>query len=396
MKFFHTLEIMTKNISVKKAESLSSIEEKLSYLDSNFDYKLRVPASLNTRGALGVEVAIIQLIFTWVKSNSKGSIFHSFQSESDDFKELCKSIYGIALLSLSDSILDKSLQPISRRKALEDAIEPIKKLRESNFESAFPSQYFGIPCLKKPTYHREFDMPFYNRNTMSVIESGAFLTVFKKALKAAIPEKIGSSGLKQIDDVIGIRKISEIFWELFKNTHDHGMKDLEGNILETNFRGLILQRQHVTRKYLDSWCGEEPSKAQLNFQKHLLKQDRDKFPVLDLSVFDMGEGINELSEFKAGFDDPAKNLIWCLAKGNSRFSGPSRGSGFSNVIERIINNQGWLRIRSGNVVLEKSFDNNKACGITEDDVRVTDHTVVGTTISISIPLLTSYKNQVNT
>ena len=96
-----------KTLEVKKAETLHSLEEKVRQLGSDVDYKLRLPASLNTRGALGIEVAVLQLIGTWLRSNNKKHIFHSHQKDNaDDFKELCESVYGIAVLSLVDEIWD--------------------------------------------------------------------------------------------------------------------------------------------------------------------------------------------------------------------------------------------------------------------------------------------------
>jgi hypothetical protein len=58
-------------LSISDHESLTSLEEKTAQLTLDNQYKIRLPASLNTRGALGVEVALIQLIGTWLKYNKK-------------------------------------------------------------------------------------------------------------------------------------------------------------------------------------------------------------------------------------------------------------------------------------------------------------------------------------
>ena len=50
------------NISISQSESLTNIEEQITKLVLDKKYKIRLPGELNTRGALGIEVAIIQLM----------------------------------------------------------------------------------------------------------------------------------------------------------------------------------------------------------------------------------------------------------------------------------------------------------------------------------------------
>lgn len=224
-----------KTLGIKSAESLSGIEESICKLFNGEEYKLRLPSKLNTRGALGVEVAIVQLIGSWLSKSDK-KIFHSFQGdEAEGFSDLCASIYGLSVLTMSDEIWDKKKHQLSRKVVLSDARLIIENIRAKKFGDSFKSRYFGIPCIKKPAYDREFNMPIYNGS--DVIESDAFLKLLKGILENTIS---GVSRFKRLDRYIGVEDLSDLMWELFKNTHDHGRTDFNGNELSHNFRSIIM------------------------------------------------------------------------------------------------------------------------------------------------------------
>lgn len=372
-----------KTLQIKKNESLSSLERKILEVSQDKGMKLRVPSKLDTRGILGVEVALIQLIFTWLSENNENSTFHSYSSSKADFSALCNSMYGILLLTLPQTILDDSKLVVNRREALSGAVDSMNQLKNRVYKNIFPPQYFGVPCIRKRNYRREFDMPLYSGRTEEVIESGEFETFFTKVLSGAVLKTQGKGANLM---KIGIGAISEIFWELFKNTHDHGRKDTYGNILKNNFRGFIWQRQHVTEKYLDGWCGDTGSESQVAFRNSLLSHKSARPGILDMSVFDMGEGIVPLSKTKSGKTDDEDVLLWCLEKGNSRLHRPSGGAGFNKVIDKVIDHGGWLRIRTGNLILEKVFVEGCSVAISRGDVSRTDSFAKGTTVHISIPL----------
>ena len=207
-------------------ESLTSLEEKTTKLSLDKQYKIRLPANLNTRGALGIEVALIQLIGTWLRNNKNINVFHSYQESSpESFRELCSSIYGIAALSMIDEVWDTKKNRLPKGLVLDKAKHTIESLRKRKFEDCFSHRYFGVPYIKKRDYDKEFEMPFYNSD--EVIESGAFYRVVEHLLKENICFKMPSR-FKSLCEMINIEDLSSTLWEIFKNSHDHGRHDAKG------------------------------------------------------------------------------------------------------------------------------------------------------------------------
>ena len=62
--------------------------------------------------------------------------------------------------------------------ALQSSKQTIENQRIGNYKNCFKSRYFGVPCIKTPTYDKEFHMPFYNSDQL--IDSDAFLDKLKK------------------------------------------------------------------------------------------------------------------------------------------------------------------------------------------------------------------------
>jgi hypothetical protein len=373
--------------AISPKESLSSVEAKITELILDRQYRIRLPATLNTRGSLGIEVAIIQLIGTWLKFNKHKKVFHSYQKNTpESFHGLCSSIYGIAALSLIEEVWDDKKTKLLKGLVLNEAKNTIENLRNGNFRQSFTSRYFGVPYIKTPRYDKEFEMPFYNGE--DVIKSDAFYRIFERILNENIGEY---SRFESLKDMIKVQELSDLLWEIFKNTHDHGRHDCNGNIYPENFRSIIIQQQDITNTYLDQWCGEKPTLAQQNFRRnwHGISE---KHYFLDLSVIDFGAGFVELAKIKTGFTDNVDILLQCFQTGWSRLEDKSRGSGLTKVLNCIHKYKGWLRIRSGNLLLEKTFSPDDSPQIYRHDIQVMDTSVIGTSVHISLPLK-GYNNQ---
>jgi len=377
------MDQLYKSLEIKRGESLSSLEEKYKGLLSGQQYKLRLPSSLHSAGGLGVEVALIQLIGTWLRTGEYKKIFHSHQdSTADAFEKICLSMYGLATLTLVDEIKSKSGDKISKGVALQGAKNTIESMRKRDYEKCFKSRYFGLPCIKMPTYDKEFHVPFYNGD--HVIDSDAF---YKQIVKI-VENKMGEKGRKAtLESMIDFRDLSELLWELFKNTHDHGREDTLGNFLPLNFRGILIQQNDLTKDYFDIWCGKSPSIAQQNLKKNWENNERKNF-VLDISIFDFGSGFFDLVKTKTGIEinDKGKTsaILKCFEEGWSRLPKSNRGSGLTKVLQCINKYHGWLRVRTDNLVIEKTFVEGDSPCITENDIRVLENKVVGTSIHISL------------
>jgi hypothetical protein len=379
------MSVVYKDLKVALNESLETIEKKLSNLNAGDNYKLRPVAGLKTKGALGIEVAVIQLIGTWI-GKTENSVCHTYHdSAPESFDELCSTIYGIAALSMADNVWSMTKERLSRSTVLSGAVASIGSLRAEEFSKSFKSRYVGIPCIRKPTYDKEFFMPIYNGD--DVVDADAFYNIMKNALSDTIGD---NSRYERFDNNVGLVEISNMLWELFKNTHDHGRHDEKGNELSSNFRSLIIQQQDVTDGYLDNWCGNKPTNAQNIFRANLDNKDGNNH-ILDISVIDFGKGFVELAKKKSGLNSEKEIFLKCLENGWSRLSKGNRGVGLTKVLKKVNEHKGWVRIRSGNLLLEKAFSAEGDREVTVNDITEMNSYVVGTSFHVSIPLNSSIK-----
>ena len=374
-----------KNLPISPRQSFSNLEKLMIELIGDEPVKIRLPKSLENNGALGIEVAVIQMLGTWLRKNKHRKILHSYQKSSpDSFKSLCSSTYGIAALAMSDEIWDDEKNKLKRKDVLKHAIDTIEALRENRFKDAFKSRYLGVPYIKTPNYDRELEMLFYNNN--EIIQSDAFSRKFEKIIEDKIA---GFIQKRSLHETINIDELSILLWEILKNTHDHGRHTKSGDVLSNNFRSIIIQHRSVTHKYIKQWLGEDPSEMQLLFAENWNNTDFQTIPFLDISVIDFGEGFIGLAQnkFKTELNDDLELILRCCTAGWSRLFEPSRGQGLTKVLKAIQKNKGWLRIRTGKYLIEKTFVNNSdPAEITRDDIKEMDVDVCGTSFHVSFYL----------
>lgn len=367
-----------KDYPISAVESFSDIEEKMAELIQDKAYKVRFTSTLDTNGALGIEAAMLQLIGTWIRQNKYTKVFHSYQlNQPEDFKRLCGAIYGIAALSLIDEVWDVTGKKLKRGLVLDSAKENVAALRRKDFSKSFKSKYLGVPYIKTPTYDREFEMLFYNNS--EVIEADAFYRLFERILEEKIA---GRSRFKNLKEIIDIEDLSDMLWELFKNTHDHGREFVSGDFIQTNFRSILIQQPDLEIQYFDKWLGESPSKSQIAFADYWKNKKLDRYPFLDLSVVDFGSGFVDLAKKKSGLKGESEILLKCLEPGWSRLPERSRGDGLTKVINAVKKHKGWLRIRTGKFLIEKTFD-SYGNNLSIEDVTEMPTSVTGTSFHVS-------------
>ncbi|MBU2887474.1 hypothetical protein KO507_17045 [Gilvimarinus agarilyticus] len=367
------------NYRVSAKESLSSIERKLSDLIKDKPYKIRLPAKLNNDGALGVEASVLQLLGTWIRKNRHKKIFHTYQKgEAQEFSKLCTSMYGICALSLTDEVWDVSGERLKRGMVLNYAKDSVDALKRGDFANSFKSKYMGIPFIKTPSYDRELEMPLYNNS--DVIESSAFYRIFENILREKIA---GYSRFETLKKSIDLHDLSDLLWEVFKNTHDHGRSHVNGDSIATNFRTVIIRQPDIDKSYFDGWLGDNPTPAQKKFVEYWKDKNFEKYPFIDLSVVDFGEGFVEMARGKAGSLDGKMVFFQCLESGWSRLSGKSRGEGLSKVLSAVRKHNGWLRIRSGKFLIEKTFEAEMGESLSFGDIQEMDEEVSGVSFHVS-------------
>lgn len=155
--------------------------------------------------------------------------------------------------------------------------------------------------------------------------------------------------------------LTEIIFELFKNTHEHGKSDLNGGYLFPNIRNVTLK---TIRKKRSSYLADSSlsKSAKEYFKKQIPLTEQGDFIMLEISVLDSGIGmVKKISNIEdLTTISIEKEVQWakeCLLKhrtSSSSYAATIKGQGLDKVMQ-LLDGKGFLRIRSGRLDLFRNF-----------------------------------------
>jgi hypothetical protein len=383
-------------VSINQNVNFEDIDILAKEVISSCSCDLNIPDSLVSSGGFGIEGAVLQLIATWLRNSSTHTLYTSaLEPEPDQFESLCNSLFGLCTLRLSDKILTTSDKEVSLKDALTPAIRILSEIRNENFNDAYKGLYIGIPSIKsialKGSRNREFEIPLYNNCT--IVGAEKFLHLTKKLITAATFQQIN---LADIDSNIVVN-ISEILRELFTNTDRHARTDVNGNPFEKSFSAVAFNMSELSEERINT-LNSSGGKRALFFSEWMPENDQN-FRALEITITDSGPGYarrwHKLDKDELTIENEMSAVVDCFKKHNTTDTSDSSGSGLTNVLRDLKSLKGWIRLRTGRVLMEKSFFSHKGTiSIDDADLVKREAFLEGVTINLVIPLesLTGKKN----
>lgn len=379
-----------KNIKIPKEGIFSDIERLYSKIEPDIEYKVQLPNTLSHAGAFGLEGACLQLFCTIMRNSSYLTVHtyvHSLH-DGEDYTDICNSVLGLCALRLSDRIFNSKKEEVSIKVALSPSVPIFKSLRSEAYKNAFKGPYLALPSVKSPAREgavsRELRSPFYNNERL--VNAEKFLNITKKSISAIY------SG-KKINEIVESRQVSnlsEIVRELFTNTHRHARTDSRGNYYERNVRAVTYKIDSLNRARMQEIARSGGGKL-TKFIGMWLPKGEEYFYALDLTVIDAGPGFARrwtgLEKEQISKDAEKKAVLSCFKKNSSSAKDASSGAGLSNVLKDLKRLNGWMRLRTGRTLIEKTFFNYEGVAeIGESDIRMMEEYVEGTTFNVIIPI----------
>lgn len=155
--------------------------------------------------------------------------------------------------------------------------------------------------------------------------------------------------------------LTEIIFELFKNTHEHGKTNLNGGYLFPSVRNVTLRTIRKKRaSYLSDSSLSQAAKEYFNQGIPLTAQS--DFIMLEVSVLDSGIGlVKKISNIESltsiSIEQEVQFAKECLLKhrtSSKSYIASIKGQGLDKVM-RLLDGKGFLRIRSGRLDLFRNF-----------------------------------------
>ena len=378
------------SFALSKTSNFKDIESAFETLEEHKNLRLRLPNTLQERGVFGLEGLVCQLLATWLRNNEGENLLHTYTDKITDeaFEDISSNFYGICALRLSDRVLSNSEKiEIPKEIALSKAFERVRNVLSGNYKDAYKGLYVAIPSIKSSGVNKEYNNPFYNQG--AVIGKSAFRKLTDDILSVVVPQP------KRDSFIEGIKvHVSEIVRELFDNTHKHGRENESGDILPTNFRGVIYNSVDVTPERLEKLVksGTQGMALFSGDWKAWMDKNQRNFPVLDVTVVDAGPGYarrwtgKNKNDLK--FEDEISSIIECFTKNKSTSPNIADGSGLTHVLTDLRKLRGWFRLRTGSVSVSRSFFNGDgSVDISRKDINKEGIFVEGVSFNIVIPLV---------
>ncbi|WP_420600634.1 hypothetical protein [Neptuniibacter sp.] len=369
--------------------TFKDLEDLAKAILSEEDSELWIPNSLKYNGGFGVEGAALQVIGTWLRS-SKTHVLRTYAKKIDDpveFSKLCSRLFGLCSLRLADEIHNQSKKPVELKVALNSAVPSFKSLRQEDYKLAFKGLYVTIPSIKahavEKSKDREFDNPLYNLKN-EVVDAEKFLEVTESVLGSILTAKVLSS----MSEKGMVPHIAEILRELFTNTHRHARSDGVRKPYIKNFRSIVFNTMVLTEaraKELSS------SGASSLFFGEWMPKGKAQLQALDITIVDSGPGFArkwfKTNSTDFSIEDEKQAIVDCFTKHNSSDPEDSSGSGLSNVLKDLKQLRGWMRLRTGRTLLEKSFFTSLGDdSVTTKDINGKEVFMEGVVFNVVIPI----------
>lgn len=367
-------------LTLKRQSTFKDLEIALKELQEKDISSIKIPISFEAGGVFGVEGLALLLLATWMRKNSDNRTVIVPIGSVNEFTDVCSTFYGICALRYATKINTSTEFDIPLSVALGSAYESFRRIVAETFDYAFKDGYLVIPSFKAKGKNSEYLSPFYDGEKLVSDDQFNYLT------KIAIQSVLNQTG-KKIDFDKRVKNISAVVRELFGNTHKHARSDHRGNVLLENFRAVIFNQKQLSQERLNQLIGAGGGALTL-FGSYW--QNKGSLSLLDITVVDSGPGYAKrwIKDFKdISIDDEKTAIVACFTKHQSSDGKESSGSGLTNVLRDLKSLKGWFMLRTGNVIVEKSFlfdaDEPK---ITLADVKVAPYSTEGVSFNIVIPL----------
>ena len=352
-------------ISIEKSVSLPLIERFHELLREENEITLRIPTSLDYGGAFGVPASLIQFFAAWSRENNKHIKLYSSKNPDLTLRDLSQEPHGMAALYFASDIIDKDDKFVSTREGLMHVIPNIKAMQASNYRDTMHGRGVFLVCFSGAK--NEYITPFYSRGEPNSLRGRDDFEILTRQIITTSAPIAGHTLNDQ-----AFSSISNLIYELFRNTDEHAQTDEQGNIYPRNVRGVMAKFISLNKE--DEKDSTERHHAmfmlrnRLNRKLHSDKQNKKKFPetmaFLELTVFDTGPGLAKrwLSKTNCSsnlreldIEDETQLVKNCFKRHATTKNSTSSGHGLDLVIDVLTEVKAFLRLRTGRVCLYQDF-----------------------------------------
>lgn len=343
------------SLKIKRNINITYINELYEIVESSpVSQKILVPKNIE-RNSFGVIPSLIQFFASVIRKEKCSALVLPYSSSEDlqNYIEV-EFVYPFVVLAWDLRITDEQgndlkpkLSPISQKYFSKLEFLKIKVLR------SLPIYSFDHDIVQRGLSRYFYDEK-YRLVQLDQLEFNLH-PIFSKLSLAHNKE----DSKKTIAPIIS--DLSEIIFELFKNTHEHGRTKITGGYYFPNVRNVTLRT--IRRKKSAYLADDElPESVKEYFNNNLPLTEQSDFIMFEISILDSGPGLvcrysntDDLSTLT--INEEVTFTRECLLKhktSSNAYLSNIKGEGLDKVMQ-LLNGKGFLRIRTGRLDLFRNF-----------------------------------------
>ncbi|MEZ4488895.1 MAG: ATP-binding protein [Cyanobacteriota/Melainabacteria group bacterium] len=333
-------------IKIDKKATIGACEKSLLELNSmSEETALKIPTKAEYLAA-GGEASLVQLIVSWAQSQSK-PVLETYLSSDSDTKQaenLTRRLYGLVAALVCDQA--KGLNQIEVTDLLVDkALDRLGVLHGPKPRDASRGAQFEMVCLD----HLNKSSPMFlykggKGSSAQLRDRSDFRSLARFILSTIV------KGRRYAQEWTGTAEpVGGMLYELFRNTVEHALVDLDGNQVKKSVRGMQAKLHSLEPSDFQSIVSDfDPLKEFIECQRP--DEGFEQINLMELSIFDSGVGFAETWTRKRTsemtFADERDAVVECFSRKTSKIY-KGYGQGLPHVREILSNMGGFIRLRTG-------------------------------------------------
>ncbi len=311
--------------------------------------------------AFGGLATAIQAVNTWVRPNEKRMIQLRSSNSENEKRELINRPHKFVAAMSAKRIFSENEPNNDLRKNINLIA---KKAIEDQAKSKFGQQRGGL-CWFGFVDHssKGFDPNFYNQNN-DCKHTLRQPDQFQSIIKSMVDSAVFATSPSQSFGVENLNNFSQIFFELFSNTHEHGTRsENRSDWLTPGVRIIYVQSINLTGQGTQGIIKNQPMLSEY-IEAVPKNENINKKRFVEVSLIDSGLGYCNrwLS------DNQSENRIQnisilkeyeifkeCFKFRQSSTPRDNKGHGLPVVMDKLTKLRGFMRVRSGRLSLYRDF-----------------------------------------
>ncbi len=361
-------------ISVRQAVSSLELEDIYAEIGSVDGSVLRVPTSLKYGGAFGVPASLIQFMATWSRkqTNAKLKLYPSGETPAA-LQGLAQEPHGMAALYFAPSMVDKTNHVVPSRDGLTYVIPHIHAMQNGDYLGTMHGRGVFLGCFAGAK--NEYLHPLYSRGQQNSLRGrDDFAILARQIIEACAPSARRGLTPRRLN------AISNLMYELFRNTDEHARTDEIGKFYSRNLRGLMVKFISVNAEAVKSESSGRDVPHSIfilrnlaNQRLHLNAEGRPRSAsdasYLELTVFDTGPGLVRRWMSKNGeaqtidklrIEEEVDLVRTCFERHTTTKDIEASGHGLDLVVNVLSELKAFLRLRTGRLCLIQDFSSLKS------------------------------------